>query len=119
MKFSVAIILSTVALAGCQTVETYTPMEVALNKAAGADVLAQKCGYLDYRAVQQVYSDKNKNMSEAKSLGATKSDYSAAYDRVNGRVTTAMIFAGTNAACNELLTQLAKSNSEANIDLPD
>lgn len=104
-------------LTGCQTAPS-SPMEQALNRAAGSDVIKQNCR-VDYQTAQKLKEDKDQNLLAAKEMGATKSDYEAAYNRVNGRAVTGIVLAGSYATCNSLISNLAWGNSDTSVELPD
>jgi len=108
---------SLLGLVGCQTT-SYTPMELALNKAAGSDVIKQNC-HVSYQTAEKLKSDKDRNLLTAKEMGATKSDYKAAYDRVNTVAVRSIIFVGETETCKSLISELAWENSESAVELPD
>ncbi|MTI16832.1 hypothetical protein E1162_06235 [Rhodobacteraceae bacterium RKSG542] len=95
------------AVAGCAAAPK-SPMEVRLNRAAGARIAAEQCpAYGGYASAQKMLSDASKNAAEAKRLGATKEDYEKAKKNVNGAFMTTVFMVGQPAACNSIINQLA------------
>lgn len=101
------IVAAALALAGCTTT-SYTPMERYLNRYAGAEAAAVQCpAYGGYGSVAAMRTDAEKNLPQARALGATDADVQKARQRVNGNVMAAAVLVGPADACNSLINSLA------------
>lgn len=63
--------------------------------------------YGGYGSVATMRGDAEKNLAQAKALGATEADVQKARQRVNGQVTGAAILVGPVQACSSLISSLA------------
>jgi len=107
MKLSMLAALGGVFLVGCATTN-YTPMERYLNRYAGAEVAAVQCpAYGGYGSAVAMRSDAEKNLAQARKLGATEVDIQKARSRVNGNFTGAVILVGPMQACSSFINSLA------------
>jgi|GEM_PF-1941102 len=107
MKLSMTAALGSVFLAGCATT-SYTPMERYLNRYAGAEVAAAQCpAYGGYGSVATMRVDAEKNLAEARKLGATEADIQKARSRLNGNFGGAVILMGPMQACHSVINSLA------------
>jgi hypothetical protein len=101
------IVVAALALAGCATT-SYSPMERHLNRYAGAEVAAMQCpAYGGYGSVAAMRSDAEKNLAQARALGATETDVQKARQRLNGNLMTATVLVGPVQACSALINNLA------------
>jgi hypothetical protein len=104
---SLAALAAVSALASCATTPG-SPMETYLNRYAGAETIATNCpAYGGYSSVAQMRADAEKNLAQAKALGATEADVKKARDRVNGNFVGASILVGDMQTCSAFMNKLA------------
>ncbi|EMG51180.1 hypothetical protein WYI_23625 [Ochrobactrum sp. CDB2] len=107
MRLSVFAAFGGALVAGCATTN-YTPMERYLNRYAGAEVAAAQCpAYGGYGSAVAMRTDAEKNLAEARKLGATDTDVQKARSRVSGNFTGAVVLVGPMQACNSFINSLA------------
>ncbi len=107
MKLTMHAALSGVFFAGC-AMTNYTPMERYLNRYAGAEVATAQCpAYGGYGSVATMRTDAEKNLAEARKLGATETDVQKACSRVNGNFTGADVLVGPMQECHSFINSLA------------
>jgi hypothetical protein len=86
-----------------------SPMEKHARLAAGARLAAQQCaGYAGgYQSAVKLKEDANRNVTIARSLGATDTVLKKASTDVNNAFTTMAAFTSQQEACNSLVGNLA------------
>ncbi|KQS74399.1 hypothetical protein ASG25_00325 [Rhizobium sp. Leaf384] len=105
-------------LAGCATTPA-TPMEARLNRYAGAQVVAMNCAAAGgYSSVATMRADADKNLAEARRLGATDADVAKATQRVNGNFAGAVFMVGDYQACNSFMSTLAWAGTSTPVVKP-
>ena len=100
-------------LAGCSAAPK-SPMEIRLNRAAGARIAAQQCpAYGGYSSSKAMLKDAEANVTAAKKLGATKEDYDKAKANMNGALMTTAFLIGKPQACNTFINNLALAGTNS------
>lgn len=118
MKLILMLAIAGTLMAGCQTTN-YSPMERHLNRYAGAEVAASRCpAYGGYGSVAAMRADAEKNLAQARKLGATDADIQKARERLNGNMAGATLLVGDVQACNSLINNLAWAGSEPATEAP-
>lgn len=118
MRKMTGAVLAMAALAGCATTPA-TPMEARLNRYAGAQVVAMNCGAAGgYASIATMRADAEKNLAEARALGATDADIAKATQRVNGNFMGAVVLVGDYQACNSFINNLAWAGTSTPVIKP-
>jgi hypothetical protein len=117
MKKTYGVLLGAMLVAGCQT--SYTATEKYLNRYAGAEAVAVNCpAYGGYGSVATMRADADKNLAQARALGATDADIQKARQRVNGNLTAAIFMVGPPQACSSFVNQLAWAGTSKAVSDP-
>jgi hypothetical protein len=105
MRKSILIVL---ALAGCATAPA-TPMDAYLNRYAASESVLTYCpAWGGYSSVAAMTSDAQKNLAQAKALGATEKDMQKARARIGGTYVTMAALTNQAQACSTLINGLAQ-----------
>jgi hypothetical protein len=100
-----------ILLGGCATTN-YTPMERYLNRYAGAQTIAAQCPAVGgYGSVAVMRDDAQKNLAQARALGATDADVQKAQQRVDGNMMGATFLVGPGQACSAMINGLAMAGT--------
>jgi hypothetical protein len=103
----VAILAVSFVSTGCVSTPQ-TPMEVYLNRYAGAQAAAMNCpAYGGYSSIAAMKSDAETNLARARALGATDKDLQKARQNATGALSGAIILVGPLEACNSFIGGLA------------
>ena len=106
----VPVILS-ISLTGCVSAPK-SPKDAYLNRYASAQVLAAQCpAYGGYSSVVAMRDDAEKNLAQAKALGATDADLQRARGNANGAYATASVLVGPFQACGSMMNSLAMAGT--------
>ena len=94
--------------AACSTTPT-TPLDAYLNRYAGAESVLTYCpAYGGYSSVAMMTDDAQKNLAQAKALGATDKDIAQARSRVSGVFVVAGALTSPVQACSAMINNLAR-----------
>jgi hypothetical protein len=114
----IAAITAAASLASCVSGPA-TPKDAYLNRYVGAETVATQCpAYGGYGSVTQMRIDAEKNLAEARALGATDKDVAKARNRVNGTFAMAAALTSPMQACNTMLNSVAWAGTSKPVIVP-
>jgi hypothetical protein len=106
-----SILIALGALAGCATAPA-TPMDAYLNRYAMSESALTHCpAWGGYSSVAAMNSDAQKNLAQAKALGATEKDMQKARARIGATFTTVYALTNQGQACSALINSLAQAGT--------
>ena len=111
MLRSIIVLTAGLSLTACVSSPPLSPMQIAANQWAGAQVAVEQCapwigGFGDARELRE---EANEDLRRARQLGATDAVLNAARQDVNGKVMGAAFMVGAPQACSSLVASLGTS----------